>query len=87
MFFSPHLGVERGGGALKGLGNKLLMKFSTLCSSKLEVFEPNVFDILTIHNEQTSYVKHGSDPLHVIFTLFGCLEGASYVHCTKHNRY
>ena len=31
-------------------------------------------DILTIHNDQISYVKHFFDPLHVFFTLFGCLK-------------
>ena len=33
------------------------------------------FDILTIHNDQISYVKHVLDPLHVFFTLFGCWRG------------
>ena len=34
-----------------------------------------VFAILTIHNDQISYVKHVLDPLYVFFTLFGCLGG------------
>ena len=31
-------------------------------------------DILTIHNDQISYVKHVLDPLYVVYTLSGCLE-------------
>ena len=33
------------------------------------------FYILTIHNDQKSYVKHVLDPIHVLFTLFGCFDG------------
>ena len=33
-----------------------------------------VFAILTIHND-TVYVKHFLDPLHVLFTLIWCLQG------------
>ena len=33
------------------------------------------FDILTIHSDSISYVKHVLDPFYVFFTLFGCLEG------------
>ena len=64
-----------------GLGTKesrahnLLMQFSGLGSSKMEFSEPDFFDTLTIQNDQISYVKHVLDPLHVFFTLFGCVGG------------
>ena len=35
------------------------MQFSGLGSSKMEISETDFFDILTIHNDQISYVKHG----------------------------
>ena len=77
MCFSPYLGVwrERGGGLRSGLGHNLLMQFSTLCSSKMEISKTGFFDILTIHNGQISCVKHVIHPLYVFFTLFGCLDG------------
>ena len=58
-----------------GLGHNLLMQFSTLYNSKMEISETNFFDILTIHNDQISYVKHVLGPLYVFFTLFGWLDG------------
>ena len=60
--------------APKGRGCNLLMQFSTLCGSKMEIFKTNFFDILAIHNDQTSYVEHVLDPPHVLFTVF-CLFG------------
>ena len=75
MCFSPYLGVG-GGGALKGAGaHNLLMQFSGLGSSKMEIPEADFFDTLTIQNDQISYVKHVLAPLYVFFTLFGCLGG------------
>ena len=71
MCFSPYLGVCMDGG--KGLGHNLLMQFSTLGNSKMENFKTDVFDVLTIHNDQMSFVNHVLDPLYVFFTLFGCL--------------
>ena len=62
-----------------GVGTKgsrahnLLMQFSGLGSSKMEISETDFFDTLTIQNDQISYVKHVLDPLHVFFTLFGCV--------------
>ena len=53
---------------------KLHNQFATSYSSKMESFQM-FFDILTIHNNQISYVKDALDALHVFFTLFGCLEG------------
>ena len=51
------------------------MQFFTLSSSTMQISETDFFAILTIHNHQISYVKHVLDPLNVLFTLFGCLEG------------
>ena len=39
------------------------------------ISKTDFFDTLTIQNDQISYVKHVSAPLHVFFTLFGCLRG------------
>ena len=65
-----------GGGAPKGTGaHNLLMQFSSLSSSKMEISETGFFDILTIQNDQISYVKHVLAPLYVFFTLFGCVCG------------
>ena len=45
--FSPYLGIGRtGGGPPKGLVHNLLMQFVTLGSSKIEVYETYVFDIV-----------------------------------------
>ena len=72
MCFSPYLGGG-GEGALKGAGaHNLLMQFSRLGSSKMEISETDFFDTLTIQSDQISYVKHVLAPLHVFFTLFGC---------------
>ena len=38
----------------------------------MEISETDFFDIMTIQNDQISYVKHVLDPLCVFFTLFGC---------------
>ena len=73
--FFTFLGV--GGGVPRGLGHNLLMQFSSLGSSKMEIFETDFFDILTIQNDQIFYIKHVLAPLHVFFTLFGyvCVGG------------
>ena len=53
MCFSAYLGSTSGGGwgggggAPEGLVHNLLMQFFTLGSSKIEVFEPYIFDIVT----------------------------------------
>ena len=73
MCFSPYLGVEGGGGGLpRGIGHNLLMQFSRLGSSKMEISETDFFDTLTIQKDEISYVKHDLAPLYVFFTLFGC---------------
>ena len=76
MCFSPYLGVCVGGGGTKGSrAHNLLMHFSGLGSSKMEFSETHLFDILTIQNDQISYVKHVLAPPYVFFTLFGCVCG------------
>ena len=62
-----------GGGTKESRAHNLLMQASRLSSSKMEISETNFFDTLTIQNHQISYVKHVLDPLHVFFTLFGCV--------------
>ena len=47
------------------------MRFFTLGSSKIEVFEPCVFDIVTTQNDHPSYVKHVLGRIYVFLTLFG----------------
>ena len=64
-----------GGGLPRGLGHNLLMQFSSLGSSKMEISETDLFDTLTIQKDQISYVKHVLAPLYVFFTLFGCRGG------------
>ena len=69
VFFTL-FGCWGGGGLPRGLGNNLLMQFSRLGSSKMEISETDFFDTLTIQNDQIPYVKHVLAPLHVFFTLF-----------------
>ena len=71
MCFSPYLGVAGGGGTKGSRAHNLLMQFSGLGSSKIEISETDFFDTLTIQNDQIFYVKHVLDPVHVFFTLFG----------------
>ena len=47
------------------------MQFFTLGSSKIEVFEPCFFDIVTTQNDHPSYVKHVLGRIYVFLTLFG----------------
>ena len=61
------------GGLPRGLGHNLLMQFSSLGSSKMEISKTDFFDTLTIQNYQISHVKHLLAPFYVLFTLFGCL--------------
>ena len=75
MYFSPYWVLPGGWGVPRGLGHNLLMHFSSLGSSKMEIYEPDFFDILTIQNDRESYVKHDLAPLYVVFTLFGCFGG------------
>ena len=71
LFFTL-FGCWGGGGLPRGLGHNLLMQFSSLGSSKMEISETDFFDTLTIQNDQISNVKHVLAPLYLFFTLFGC---------------
>ena len=64
-----------GGGLPRGLGHNLLMEFTSLGNSKMEISKTDFFYILTIQNDQISCVKHVLAPLYVLFTLFGCWGG------------
>ena len=70
VFFTL-FGCGCGGGLPRGLGYNLLMQFSRLSSSKMEISETDFFDTLTIQNDQISYVKHVLAPFYVFFTQFG----------------
>ena len=72
--FFTYLGVRGGGGGglPRGLDHNLLMQFSRLSSSKMEISETDFVDTLTIQNDQISHVKHVLAPLYTFFTLFGC---------------
>ena len=54
----------------------MLMQFSSLRSSKMEISKTDFFDTLTIQNDQTFYVKHVLAPLNLFCTLLGCWAGA-----------
>ena len=64
-----------GGGIPRGQGHKLLMQFSSLGNSKMEIYETDIFYTLKIQNDQICYAKHVLAPLHVFFTLFRCRGG------------
>ena len=87
MCFSRYLGVWWGGGGTKGCrAHNLLMQFSGLGSSKMEISETGFFDTLTIQNDQISFVKHVLAPIYVFFTLFGCVWwGGGTKGCRAHN--
>ena len=53
-----------GGGGTKGSrAHNLLMQFSDLGNSTIEISETDFFDTLTIQDDQRSYVKHVLAPL------------------------
>ena len=65
-----------GGGRSQGSrGTTCLRIFPDSAVQKWKFPKLILFDILTIHNDQISYVRHVLDPIHVLFTLFGCLDG------------
>ena len=66
-----------GGGLPRGLGHNLLMQFSRLNSSKMEISETDFFDTSNIQNDQISHVKHVLAPFYVFFSLFGCGGGGA----------
>ena len=61
----------------KGPGHNLLMQFSNLGNSKMQISKTDLFYILTIQNDQISDVKDVLAPLYVLFTLFGYFGGHS----------
>ena len=65
----------RGGAVPRGQRHNLLMQFSSLCGSQMECSEGYPVYIPTIRNDQISYVKHVLHRIHMVFTLFGCLDG------------
>ena len=75
MCFSPYLGVGGGGDTKGSRAHHLLMQFSGLGSSKMEISETDFFHTLTIQNDQISYVKHVLAPPYVFLTVFGCWGG------------
>ena len=72
VFFTLFGCVGGGGGYQESRAHNLLMQFSRLGSSKMEISETDFFDTLTIENDQISHVKHVLAPLYAFFTLFGC---------------
>ena len=56
-----------GGGLPKGLGQNVLVQFSSLGSSITKIFKTDFFDIMTIHDDQITDVKHVLAPLCVSF--------------------
>ena len=61
-----------GGSAAFGVHTNCTSSLQPSTCQKWKTFK-NIFDILTIHNDEMSYIKHVLDPLCVFFTLFGCL--------------
>ena len=73
MCFLPYLGFGRGGGAVspKGLVHNLRVQFFTLGSSKIDLSETYIFDIVTTHSDHPIYVTHVLGSIYAFFTLFG----------------
>ena len=69
----PHGMSHRG--SQGGLGTTCLCNFPASAPQKWKFPKLFFFNILTIHNDQISYAKHVLDPIHLLFTLFGCLDG------------
>ena len=81
-----------GGGLPRGLGHNLLVQFSSLGSSKIEISETGFFDTLTTQNDQISDEKHVLAPLYEFLTLFGWWGGGGSqggwgITNTEHNKY
>ena len=67
--------VSINNGLVNGPGHNLLMQFFTLGSSKIEVFEHCVFDIVTTQNDHPRYVKHVLGRIYMFFTHMGIRSG------------
>ena len=63
--------VSTNNGLVNGPVHNLLMRFFTLGSSKIEVFETCFYDIVTTQYDHPRYVKHVLGRIYVFFTLFG----------------
>ena len=55
-----------------GPAHNLLMQFSNLGNSQIEISAADLFSILAIQNDQVSYVKHVLALLNVYSPPFGC---------------
>ena len=55
----------------QGIVHNLLMQFFTLNSSKIEVFETCVYDIVTTQYDHPRYLRHVLGRIYMFFTLFG----------------
>ena len=83
MFFTL-FGCVGWGGTKGSRAHNLLVRFFGLGCSKMEIFETDFFDTLTIQNDQISYVKHVLAALHVFLTLFGCGMGGALMGAGAH---
>ena len=63
------------GGVPRGQGTTCLCSFPASATQKWKFPKLIFFYILTIQNDQISYVKHVLAPLYVFLTLFGCRQG------------
>ena len=63
--------VSTNNGLVNGPVHNLLMQFFTPGSSKIEVFETYIFDVVTTQNDHPRYVKHVLGCICVFFILFG----------------
>ena len=61
-----------GGGLPRGLGHNVLMQFSSLGSSRIEISETDNFDILTIQNDEIS-LQSMFWPLFMCFSPYLCV--------------
>ena len=79
MFFTLFGYWAGGGGGQTGLVHNLLMQFFTLGSSKIEVFETYIFDILITQNHHPSCEKHILACIYIVFTPFRvCVAGGRF---------
>ena len=65
------------GGSQGGRGTACFCSFPASVAQKTDTSETNLFDTLTIQNDQISYVKHVLAPRYVFFTLFACRRGGA----------
>ena len=60
------MAVSTNNGLVNGPVHNLLMQFFTVGSSKIDVFETYIFDIVTTQYDHPSYVKHVFHPIWVL---------------------